>query len=69
MILTVTLNAALDVTYETPQISWDGVNRVAAVHRRAGGKGVNVARVLAALGQDVLVTGLAERPHRPGRRA
>lgn len=62
MILTVTLNAALDVTYETPQVSWDGVNRVAAVHRRAGGKGVNVARVLAALGQEVLVTGLAGGP-------
>ncbi|MDA0632509.1 1-phosphofructokinase family hexose kinase [Nonomuraea sp. MCN248] len=59
MIVTVTLNTALDVTYETPPVSWDGVNRVAAVHRRAGGKGVNVARVLAALGEEVLVTGLA----------
>ncbi|WP_345150234.1 hexose kinase, partial [Nonomuraea rubra] len=29
---------------------------------RAGGKGVNVARVLAALGRDVLVTGLAGGP-------
>lgn len=62
MILTVTLNAALDVTYQVPGVDWDGVNRVAAVHRRAGGKGVNVARVLAALGQDVLVTGLAGGP-------
>jgi len=58
MILTVTLNAALDVTYEVPEVDWDGVNRVGAVHRRAGGKGVNVARVLAALGRPVLVTGL-----------
>ncbi|MGW0478524.1 1-phosphofructokinase family hexose kinase [Nonomuraea sp. NPDC003214] len=62
MILTVTLNAALDVTYQVPAVEWDGVNRVAAVHRRAGGKGVNVARVLAALGQEVLVTGLAGGP-------
>ncbi|MEU6777794.1 1-phosphofructokinase family hexose kinase [Nonomuraea angiospora] len=62
MILTVTLNAALDVTYQVPDVDWDGVNRVSAVHRRAGGKGVNVARVLAALGQDVLVTGLAGGP-------
>ncbi|MFG1681866.1 1-phosphofructokinase family hexose kinase [Nonomuraea sp. NPDC049269] len=62
MILTVTLNAALDVTYQVPCVDWDGVNRVATVHRRAGGKGVNVARVLAALGQDVLVTGLAGGP-------
>ncbi|MEU8107583.1 1-phosphofructokinase family hexose kinase [Nonomuraea muscovyensis] len=59
MILTVTLNAALDVTYEVPGVDWDGVNRVRSVHRRAGGKGVNVARVLRGLGQEVLVTGLA----------
>ncbi|TDD31781.1 1-phosphofructokinase, partial [Nonomuraea terrae] len=62
MILTVTLNLALDVTYEVPHVDWNGVNRVGAVHRRAGGKGVNVARVLAALGRDVLVTGLAGGP-------
>ncbi|MGN9836563.1 1-phosphofructokinase family hexose kinase [Nonomuraea sp. H19] len=62
MILTVTLNLALDVTYQVPAVDWDGVNRVGAVHRRAGGKGVNVARVLAALGQEVLVTGLAGGP-------
>ncbi|MEV5890085.1 1-phosphofructokinase family hexose kinase [Nonomuraea fuscirosea] len=62
MILTVTLNLALDVTYQVPGVDWDGVNRVTAVHRRAGGKGVNVARVLAALGRDVLVTGLAGGP-------
>lgn len=59
MILTVTLNAALDVTYQVPDADWDGVNRVSAVHRRAGGKGVNVARVLAALGREVVVAGLA----------
>nr|BFE86289.1 hypothetical protein GCM10020093_088900 [Planobispora longispora] len=58
-ILTVTLNLALDVTYVADAVDWDGVNRVRTVHRRAGGKGVNVARVLAALGWDVLVTGLA----------
>ncbi|SDH88719.1 1-phosphofructokinase family hexose kinase [Nonomuraea jiangxiensis] len=62
MILTVTLNAALDVTYQVPAVDWNGVNRVGAVHRRAGGKGVNVARVLAALGQDVLVSGLVGGP-------
>ncbi|MFC4057803.1 1-phosphofructokinase family hexose kinase [Planomonospora corallina] len=58
-ILTVTLNLALDVTYTADGVDWDGVNRVRAVHRRAGGKGVNVARVLARLGRDVLVTGLS----------
>ncbi|MFI6518387.1 1-phosphofructokinase family hexose kinase [Spirillospora sp. NPDC050679] len=58
MILTVTLNAALDVTYETGTVAWGGSNRVAAVRERAGGKGVNVARVAAALGSPVLATGL-----------
>ncbi|GAA2367021.1 1-phosphofructokinase family hexose kinase [Nonomuraea africana] len=62
MILTVTLNAALDVTYQVPDADWDGVNRVSAVHRRAGGKGVNVARVLAALGREVVVAGLVGGP-------
>jgi tagatose 6-phosphate kinase len=57
MILTVTLNAALDVTYGLDEVEWDGVNRVRTVRRRAGGKGVNVARVLAALGHDVAATG------------
>ncbi|MEV4243967.1 PfkB family carbohydrate kinase [Streptosporangium canum] len=62
-ILTVTLNLALDVTYVADGVDWDGVNRVRTVHRRAGGKGVNVARVLAALGRDVLVTGLSGGPN------
>ncbi|MET9337309.1 1-phosphofructokinase family hexose kinase [Nonomuraea sp. NPDC003804] len=62
MILTVTLNAALDVTYRVPDADWDGVNRVSSVHRRAGGKGVNVARVLAAFGREVVVAGLAGGP-------
>ncbi|MEV4092489.1 1-phosphofructokinase family hexose kinase [Streptosporangium saharense] len=62
-VLTVTLNLALDVTYVAGDVDWDGVNRVGTVHRRAGGKGVNVARVLAALGCEVLVTGLAGGPN------
>lgn len=59
MILTVTLNAALDDTYEVPGARPGEVNRVTAVHRRPGGKGVNVARVLHGLGDEVLAAGLA----------
>jgi tagatose 6-phosphate kinase len=58
VILCVTLNAALDVTYHVEEVRWHAGNRVAAVAHRAGGKGVNVARVLHALGEKVLVTGL-----------
>jgi tagatose 6-phosphate kinase len=59
VILTVTLNFALDVTYGAPRVRWRSTNRVSVVGRRAGGKGVNVARVLHGLGRDAVVTGLA----------
>ncbi|UQA92054.1 1-phosphofructokinase family hexose kinase [Streptomyces halobius] len=60
MIVTVTLNAALDVTYEVEALVPHGSHRVTKViHKRAGGKGVNVSRVLAALGVPTVVTGLA----------
>jgi tagatose 6-phosphate kinase len=58
VILCVTLNAALDVTYRVDEVRRHAGNRVTAVADRAGGKGVNVARVLHALGEDVVVTGL-----------
>src|SRR3982074_2990509 len=59
MILTVTLNLAVDVTYELDRIHWGKTNAVRPVGRRAGGKGVNVARTLHQLGREVMVTGLA----------
>ena len=59
MIAVVCLNPALDVTHHVPAVDWAGVNRPSAVHARPGGKGLNVARTLHALGVDVLVMGLA----------
>jgi tagatose 6-phosphate kinase len=53
VILTVTPNTALDVTYTVDGLRPDGVHRVREVRSRAGGKGINVARVLHALGVDV----------------
>ena len=44
MILVVTLNPALDITYEVDCADWAGVNRPHAVHVRPGGKGVNTQR-------------------------
>ncbi|MEV1286133.1 1-phosphofructokinase family hexose kinase [Micromonospora sp. NPDC049679] len=52
------LNAALDVTYVVDGVRWHAGNRVTSVAERAGGKGTNVARVLSALGHEVVVTGL-----------
>ncbi|WP_406726817.1 1-phosphofructokinase family hexose kinase [Streptomyces sp. GD-15H] len=57
MILTVTLNTALDITYRVPALRPHASHRVTEVIERPGGKGVNVARVLAALGHEVTVTG------------
>ena len=59
MIVVVCLNPALDVTHQLDAVSWGGVNRPRAVHARPGGKGLNAARTLHALGADVLVLGLA----------
>ncbi|HET7304248.1 MAG TPA: hexose kinase [Segeticoccus sp.] len=59
MILTVTPNTALDVTYTVERLVPHGSHRVGSVGSRAGGKGVNVARVLQSLGRDVLALGFA----------
>jgi tagatose 6-phosphate kinase len=58
VILTVTLNLALDVTYRVPAVNLHAANRVSSVAVRAGGKGVNVARILQELGHSVVVSGL-----------
>jgi tagatose 6-phosphate kinase len=59
MILTVTLNAALDLTYQVPRLTPHATHRVTDVAERPGGKGLNVARVLAALGHRTVATGFA----------
>ena len=58
MILTVTPNVALDITYRVDQLTPGSSHRVGHVEERAGGKGVNVARDLQALGHDTMVLGL-----------
>ncbi|MFZ0090141.1 MAG: hexose kinase [Solirubrobacteraceae bacterium] len=59
MILSVTLNLAVDVTYHVDHLRRSETTRVDRVGRRAGGKGANVARVLRALGREVALTGFA----------
>ena len=58
MIVTVCLNPAIDVTYRVLELSVGRSHRVLEVHARAGGKGVNVARVLHQLDEPVTVAGL-----------
>lgn len=57
MILTITLNPAVDISYKLDLLAIDTVNRVEDVSKTAGGKGLNVARVLKQLGQDVAASG------------
>ncbi|GHG64990.1 1-phosphofructokinase family hexose kinase [Streptomyces griseocarneus] len=59
MILTVTLNAALDLTYRLPRLRPHAEHRVPPAVERPGGKGLNVARVLASLGHETVATGFA----------
>ncbi len=57
MILTVTLNAAVDKTYTVENFTIDRVHRPSSWRIVAGGKGINVARVYRELGGDALATG------------
>jgi 1-phosphofructokinase family hexose kinase len=62
VILTVTLNSAIDRTVTVPSFRLGQRHR--AVERRtvSGGKGVNVARAVKLLGRPVIATGLAGGP-------
>jgi tagatose 6-phosphate kinase len=51
-VVVVTPNPAIDVTYGVADQTPGESHRVASVERRPGGKGVNVARALLALGHD-----------------
>lgn len=55
MILTVTPNPALDLTYRVPALQPGETHRAAPPAVRAGGKGLNVARVLAQTGEHGFV--------------
>ena len=59
MITTVTLNAAIDKAYYMErEIVGGTVMRVKKVQNTAGGKGLNVARVVELCGEEVLATGI-----------
>lgn len=57
MILTITTNPAVDINYKLEELELDTVNRVANVLKSAGGKGINVTRVLRQLGEKTAATG------------
>jgi 1-phosphofructokinase/tagatose 6-phosphate kinase len=59
MIITVTLNAAIDKSLAVPNFRLGRRHRTVEQRTMAGGKGVNIARSLKALGQPVIATGFA----------
>ena len=62
MIITVTLNAAIDKSLSVPNFRLGRRHRTVEQTTMPGGKGVNVARTLKTLGQPVIATGFAGGP-------
>jgi 1-phosphofructokinase/tagatose 6-phosphate kinase len=62
MILTVTLNAAIDRTVAVPNFRLGNRHRAVESRTVAGGKGINVARALRRLGRPAIATGFAGGP-------
>ena len=62
MILTVTLNAAIDRTVAVPNFRLGRRHRSVESRTVAGGKGINVARALNLLGRPVIATGFVGGP-------
>lgn len=57
MILTVTLNPSVDISYKLETLSINDVNRVSDASKTAGGKGLNVSRVIRQLDGEVVACG------------
>lgn len=58
MIVTVTMNPSIDISYPLETLKINTVNRTNQVTKTAGGKGLNVTRVVHDLDGDVLATGI-----------
>lgn len=57
MIVTVTMNPAIDKTVEIEKLQAGGLNRIRKVEYDAGGKGINVSKTICALGGESIATG------------
>ena len=58
MILTITMNPSIDIYYPLFYFKLDTENRVKNVRKTAGGKGLNVTRILKQLDAEVVASGL-----------
>jgi len=57
MVITVTLNPALDKTAELQDLKVGALNRLQQIRTDVGGKGINVSKMISALGGDTIATG------------
>ena len=57
MIITVTMNPAVDKTARAASIVPGGLNRLGNIARDAGGKGINVSKMIKVLGGESIATG------------
>lgn len=57
MIVTVTMNPAIDKTVEIDALKPGGLNRIKKVEYDAGGKGINVSKTIKELGGESIATG------------
>ncbi|MDU6546547.1 hexose kinase [Anaerococcus vaginalis] len=57
MILSITVNPSVDISYNIENLKIDDVNRVELVNKDAGGKGIHVSYVLNELGEKVINSG------------
>lgn len=57
MIVTVTMNPAIDKTVDIESLERGGLNRISHVELDAGGKGINVSKTISALGGKSIATG------------
>ncbi len=57
MIVTVTMNPAIDKTAELQKFTHEGLNRLENVVSDVGGKGINVSKTIRALGGKTIATG------------
>lgn len=57
MIVTVTMNPAIDKTVDVNRLETGGLNRIQKSELDAGGKGINVSKTLKALGGTSIATG------------
>lgn len=57
MIITVTMNPAIDKTADLDKFKYQGLNRLKNVIVDAGGKGINVSKTIKAIGGESIATG------------